>query len=162
MRALVALLILAPLVGVAVATDDGRFDPVERRYVGLTTRTPPLGPAVVCDAEGNGIGGACFAAPLPERVVTILVHDDHLPAGIPMPVMMYSYGVDPVPLPIDSSVACAPNHSAMTFVYARYATRIVVAVGPWALGGGVEWPGPACAGVPGTMGTIEMRPYPGS
>lgn len=140
----------------------GDFEPQARRFVGSTTRAPPLGPVVVCDAEGNGFGGACFESPFTSGYVTILVHDDRLPDWVPMPVTMASYGADVVPLPIDVSYACAPNHAAMTFWFQRYTTRIEVAVGPWAGSGGVQWPGPTCAGMPATQGTIEMRPYPGT
>lgn len=145
------LLVLALLVlGTASAHTD---DAITRSYVGATVRDPLFGPIVVCDPQGNGIGGACFDAPYPWGWVSIIVHDENAPDWAHVPIMIYGYGNDIVPEPIDGEVECPVNHGAVKFWFQPTTTRIVVATGPWV------GPGITCAGVPGSQGTIELVPW---
>lgn len=152
MRLLGAWLVLVSFAAAFAAADPGTI----RSYVGTTTRDPLVGPAVVCDAAGNGVGGVCFFAPFGSGAVTIVVHDANLPDDVNVPLILYAYsGIGP--FAVDGEVECPSNHGAVRFAFGPYVDRLVIGVGPWVGAGGVGTPGPVCDGAVGTQGTIEMH-----
>lgn len=122
MRAILVMGLLA-LLGTASASTS-----ITHAYQGWTTRSPLSGlePFVICEADGDGYGGACFPNLATNGRATVRIDAD---AGTTVAGMLWAY--DAAGNQLSGDVICVNNHQSYAFRYNTGATEIVVGVGMW-------------------------------